>query len=253
MSGGGESEKGKSHPLVEIEDEEHDEEHGDGNWLVSYADMMTLLVGFFVILLSFSKVDQDKYEELRKFASLEFGGTYVKPLGTLADRIKRELDKMGLGNQYVLKQNEEGINISLKGTIFFDTGSAELKPQAQELLNKIAVVVKTQSEDLNIIVEGHTDDVPIGPKLIYRTNWELSSIRSCRVLDIFEHHEMPKDHLTAIGFGESRPEVANLDAQGHPIQEHRDQNRRVVIRLRTFSRPVVGAGAEAKGSQTQTF
>src|SRR4051812_21998933 len=89
----------------------HLEEHGEGNWLVSYADMMTLLVGFFIILMSFSTIDQEKFEEVKRAATLQFGGTYQVPYGEMADRIRKTLEKLNLGEQFVIQQTNLGVNI----------------------------------------------------------------------------------------------------------------------------------------------
>lgn len=209
----------------------HEEEGGEGNWLVSYADMMTLLVGFFVILLSFSQVDQEKFEEARKSVSKEFGGKYEKPFEDIANRVREALKKSGAGDQIMVKTNEKGVEISFLGPVFFETGSVEMKEQAKKLLDSLLVAIKTEAADFNYVVEGHTDDVPLAGGGAYKNNWELSSIRACRVLDYFSLQGFEKSHLTAIGYGETRPLVANRNAAGQPIPENQSQNRRVVIKM----------------------
>ncbi len=227
--------------FAEIETaKQHVEEGGEGNWLVSYADMMTLLVGFFVILLSFSKVDEEKFEAIKKIASQEFGGVYRAPFSDLSEEIKKELDKLGLGDAYVIKQTEGAVQISFRGNVFFDTGSVELREQGKELLDKIIPVIQGQGKTFEVYIQGYTDDVPIGHSFQYKTNWELSSIRACRVLDVFERNGFTKEHLTAIGYGESRPLVQNRDSTGNPIPKNRDLNRRVLIRLMKSSSKMVG-------------
>jgi chemotaxis protein MotB len=209
----------------------HAAEEGEGSWLVSYADMMTLLVGFFVILLSFSTVDEKKFEEIKKAATREFGGTYQTPYGNISDRIRTELDKLGLGKQFVIMQSSGGVEISFLGTVFFSTGSADLKPEGSLLLAKLIPIIKSETDKFNITVEGYTDDVPISKGLQYRTNWELSSVRSCRVLQVFEDAGFQKEFLTAVGYGETRPIVPNRDSAGNAIPRNQDQNRRVVVKL----------------------
>lgn len=209
----------------------HAEEHGEGNWLVSYADMMTLLVGFFVILLSFSVMDAEKFDQAKKSITEQFGGTYQIPYSDLAERIKEALKKLGVGDQLVIKVSDAGMEISFKGTVFFDLGSADLKEEARPVLDNLITSIKTEQGPLDITVEGHTDDVPINNGKIFRNNWELSSLRACRVLESFISAGLPKERLTAVGYGEARPLVPNRTAQGESIPDNQTQNRRVVIRV----------------------
>lgn len=213
---------------------EHHVEHveeGEGNWLVSYADMMTLLVGFFVILMSFSSVDQEEFEILKQSVSKEFGGQYERPYGDVADRIKEQLKKAGLEKQVSIKTNESGVDISFMGTALFDMGSAEIKSGVKALLEALVPEFKKEAAEMDIVIEGHTDDIPIVGAGFLKNNFELSSIRACRVLDFFAENGFVKSKMTAIGYGETRPLVPNRDEQGNAIPENQSQNRRVVIKL----------------------
>ncbi len=206
--------------------------HEEGEqWLISYADLMTLLVGFFVILLSFSSVDEEKMEELKKAITKEFGGAYEVPFGDLAETIRTELKKLGVGDQFVIKTNPNGVDISFQGTVFFETGSVDLKPEGVTLLTELVPVIKAEAGAFDITVEGHTDDVPVSAGALYKNNWELSSVRACRVLDQFEQAGFLKKNLMAVGYGETRPIVPNRDTDGVDLPENQSQNRRVVIRL----------------------
>ena len=122
------------------------EEGGEGNWLVSYADMMTLLVGFFVILLSFSSVDQEKFDEARRAITQEFGGTYTVPYKELADKIKDAIKKMGIGDQLLLKVSDAGVEIAFRGTVLFESGSADLKEEATPILQHLIEAIKTDAD-----------------------------------------------------------------------------------------------------------
>ena len=207
------------------------QEEGEGSWLVSYADMMTLLVGFFVILLSFSTVDESKMEAVKQAAAKQFGGVYQVPFGDLSDRVKGALDKASLGAQYDIKQTPFGIEVSFVGTAFFDSGSAEIKPDGQQLLSQLITAVKAEAKDFSILIEGHTDDVPIISHSLFRNNWELSSVRACRVLSYFEEQGFQKSKLTAVGYAEARPIVPNRDQAGNALPTNQSQNRRVVIKV----------------------
>lgn len=209
----------------------HAEEEGEGNWLVSYADMMTLLVGFFVILLSFSTIDQGKLEEAKKSISKEFGGLYEVPYEKLGERLEAEIKKHGLGDQVIIKVLPDGIEISFMGTVFFQSGSADIKDDALNILKTIFPIVKAEKTEFDITIEGHTDDNPVGAGMSFRDNFELSSIRACRVLDTFLKEGFKKERMTAVGYADARPVAKNRDENGVPIPQNQSQNRRVVIKL----------------------
>lgn len=217
-------------PLLHDSHGETHVEEGEG-WLISYADLMTLLVGFFVILLSFSTTDQEKLEAVKQSVSKEFGGKYEKPFSELANRITEALKKTGVGDQIAIKTTDRGIEMSFLGPVFFAPGSADIKEQGRFLLEELLKTVKAEAGDFSYVVEGHTDDVPLASGGVFKNNWELSSIRACRVLDYFSLHDFDKSHLTAIGYGETRPLVPNRDEQGLALPENQSQNRRVVIKM----------------------
>lgn len=242
--GGGHAPGGKKRAPIEMPHPPHAEEGGEG-WLVSYADMMTLLVGFFVILMSFANVDEEKFDQIRQAATKTFGGQYQVPYGDVADRLKNQLSKLGLGDQFVVKQSPLGVEISFQGTVFFDTGSADLKEAGSKLLTELIPIIRAEAKDFNLTIEGHTDDVPLSPSAKFRSNWDLSSVRACRVLESFEAAGFDKQFLTAVGYADARPIVPNRDANGEPIPKNQSQNRRVVIKLLKKSVSSLGVAAPA--------
>lgn len=227
-----ESSGGHKRPIVHEGGGGHEEgDHGEGNWLVSYADMMTLLVGFFAILLSFASVDQDEFEKVKESVTKEFGGNYERPYGDIADKLKAEIEKANLGMQVSIKTNGAGVEISFLGTAFFESGSIDFKQGIKELLDKMIPKIKELGDDFNMTIEGHTDDVPLSGGGFLKNNFELSSIRACRVLDYFANNGFKKESMTAVGYGEARPIVPNRDEAGNAIPANQSQNRRVVIKI----------------------
>ncbi len=208
---------------------EHDE--GEGNWLVSYADMMTLLVGFFVVLQSFSKVDTETFENLKKETTKLFGGEYIKPFEDLSKNLKKVTEQMQMTDQVVLTETARGVEITFRGALFFNSGSFELKDEATNLLRKLIPVIAEKAKGFGIIIEGHTDSTALNGAGAISSNWELSSVRACRVLRLFESEGFAATRLKALGWGDTKPILPNMDAQGQPIVENQSQNRRVVIKI----------------------
>lgn len=206
----------------------HDD--SEGNWLVSYADMMTLLLGFFVMLSAFSVPDASKMEALKKETSESMGGKYTKPFEQLSNSIQQTLQDIQLDKEVSVAQTDEGVTIVSKGTLFFDSGSSTMKESAATLMNKIADVLSKQAKDFRIIVEGHTDDSPIATKE-FPSNWELSAVRAGSVVRLLEGKGLSRKNLRPIGLADTEPISPNRDAAGLPIPANQAENRRIVIRV----------------------
>ncbi|KYG61429.1 hypothetical protein AZI86_17090 [Bdellovibrio bacteriovorus] len=209
---------------------EHEEE-GEGSWLVSYADMMTLLVGFFVVLQSFSKIDSSSFEKVKKETTQLFGGEYQMPFEDLKKQLEEVVKKMNAGDQVVFTQTEEGIEITFRGALFFETGSYELRSEAIRLLTDLIPVISEKAKDFGIVVEGHTDSRPLLTDGPVATNWELSSIRACRVLRLFLEKGFAASKIKALGWGDTRSIASDKNPDGSWNEFNQAQNRRVVVKI----------------------
>jgi chemotaxis protein MotB len=228
-------------------------------WLVSYADFITLLFGFFVVLYAFSKADQKKQVEVTESIDTAFkslgifpqssrdpsngknppGGTeqpamamnivmgedVLSPaeVGRDLDHIRKDLEQR-LSNQVAqhsvsIHMGRDGLVITLREAGFFNSGSAEPRSETLATLHQIAASLGRTSYDLRI--EGHTDNIPIHTAE-FDSNWELSSARATHIARIFlELHSVPADRLSAAGYAEFHPVATNATPEG------RAQNRRV--------------------------
>lgn len=229
--------------LVESESSDHDEHHedlsgghgkkveeGEGPWLVSYADMMTLLMGFFALIASFSKPDAKEFDKVAAASSKFFGGKYEAPYEKLSESMNKVIRENKLEDNVKIEVGPEGVEMTFTGTMFFDSGGIKVKEEAAELLNKLSSAIKKETSNFSAIIEGHTDNAPINHEII-ASNWELSGIRAARIAKIFEDNGFSKKQLTIIGWGETRPIVSNENPDGTPNIENRTKNRRVVIRV----------------------
>lgn len=228
-------------PEVEHAEDNHEEEaffrgshkkaeEGEGPWLMSYADMMTLLMGFFALIASFSKVDSTEFEKVKKEAVKYFGGEYKEPYGDLAKVLKKVVAQNGMNDQVQVEQGPDGVSLTFRGTLLFDSGSFDVKSDARPLMQKITDVVFENAADHNVVVEGHTDNVPISHPVI-ASNWELSAMRAARVARLFEDSGFKKPQLAIQGWGEVQPQVPNDNPDGSPNLANRSRNRRVHIRI----------------------
>ena len=216
---------------AQIEEDSHEMVHDESNWLVSYADMMTLLMGFFVLMYSFSRVDREKFDVVAKEVAQYFGGEVVNnPTVVKVDKeIKKIIEKLNIEKDDVaVKTTSHGIILRFNGELLFKSGSAQLDDKMLPAMTEIVNVIRDQNSLEGIKVEGHTDDDPIYSP-VFPTNWELSTARASRVVRQFEAAGVSSTLLTAMGFSDSRPVQPNRDKVGNPIKENQKTNRRVEI------------------------
>jgi chemotaxis protein MotB len=202
----------------------------DSNWIVSYADMMTLLVSFFAIMFSLSKMDTHKFDQMREAIAHQMGKPLELPFEDLDQDLKKIVSYQKLSEKIKIDRDSDGLRIIFKGAILFDEGSARVHPDFEKPLQQITEALASNAVPYPIFVEGHTDNHPISTAL-YPSNWELSAARASLVVRMLEARGFPKHLLDAQGFGDSRPLLPNQDAAGHDIPENQSQNRRVVIRV----------------------
>ena len=208
--------------------------HDESNWLVSYADMMTLLCGFFIMLFSMSKMDEPQYEHVKEAMTKQFGGDYKSPNQELAKFVTEVVQEAGIDSQAVVKTDAQGVSVAFQSTLFFDTLSADVKPEGHQILDKLVKELsERQAADgkkYQIVVEGHTDSRPVTAGA-FPSNWELSGARAARVVRFFLDQHFSPDHLTAIGYADTRPEVAARRPDGSLDERLLAKNRRVVLRI----------------------
>ena len=226
----------------------HEEHENHERWLVSYADFITLLFAFFVVMYSISSVNEGKFRTVSDsikaalnpivspanvavpFTIGQNKAVTVNPtIDTVKEPAVRRLREImrSLKNETQLdiiqmKELSNGdIVLTLPDTVLFRTGEAVLRPEARPFIQAISEVLI----DLNrhVRVEGHTDNVPIRT-VQFPSNWELSAMRAVTVVrTLSEQYGLQGDHLTAVGHADSRPLADNL------TPEHRAKNRRVEI------------------------
>ena len=243
----------------------HEEHENHERWLVSYADFMTLLFAFFVVMYAVSRVDNKRMVDVVK--SIKFamhfkgqGGVDAMPIfdgpasegGCMANlsdadrptqkqveaieamrrRMEKKfkgflLEKQGMTTSVTLRVEGKKLMVRLSVAHFFDPMAAALRPEVMPVLDVVADELGRMHRPIR--VEGHTDDTPPLTSR-YRDNWDLSASRAASVAAYLERaHHIPSDLLSAAGYGDSRPIASNDTAQG------RELNRRIdlVIEVRT--------------------
>lgn len=218
-----------------------DEEEDDANaWLVTYADAVTLLMAFFIMLVSFSKIDIPIYEQVKAGILNELGKRGDKeretsPTALLKVDLQDVVFALQADQAVAVGTDSRGVVMELNSAAFFQPGSANIREAAVPiLLNMAKTLMAPRYEPFIIEVEGHTDDDPISTPR-FPSNWELSAGRASAVVRLFVTQGLAGDKMKAVGYGETRPKLPNRDAESVPIPENQAINRRVVIRITPMS------------------
>ena len=226
----------------------------DTSWLVTYGDMVTLLMAFFVLMYSASKVSEEKYEQVAQSIAQGFNSpgpdaiveiasseitesdsteevTVLSPLTKAKEMLDQLIEERDLDGEMNTSFTPTGLKIELSSSSFFGSGSADVRESMVPSLIELSEVLQSLPEgDYQVEVEGHTDNVPINTAR-FPSNWELSSLRAINVAHIFEDTGIQKDRLSAIAYADTRPEAPNTDAKGVNIPENQAKNRRVVVHV----------------------
>lgn len=249
-------------------------------WLISYADFITLLFAFFVVMYAISSVNEGKYKVLGSSLGSAFGVSSLKPgesgairlteeeiyfksivdrrNARLAEQQRKQNERMiklvSVLNQVMssfvkngqmsVSQTGRGVVLDINASALFAPGDAVLAAAAQKTLADVAKVLV--DGDQSIEVEGHTDNLPISTPL-YPSNWELSSARASSVVRLFIGQGVAAKRLTVVGSADNHPVLSNDTAEG------RTRNRRVTITVLTpelergSATPPLNAGSAVGG------
>lgn len=219
-----------------MEDDSLFSEEGDKDrYLITYSDLITLLLGLFIILYAISKVDNSKYEKMITAMSNTFGSSRSvislsqsgggRKLSPIDDALKGNLNKLikkyNYGRSISLEENKRGIIIHILDDVLFTSGSAKLTDNSRIVLHRLADIVKVLPNDIR--VEGHTDNVPISTGS-FPSNWHLSITRALNTAYyLIKNEGLPPDKVSIVGYSKYKPIASNETAEG------RAKNRRVDI------------------------
>lgn len=206
------------------------------DWLITYADAITLLMAFFVMLLTFAEYDIPAFEEAAAAIKSKMGGREeTSPIQLLKIDVEDVVFNMQADQVVKVETDGKGIVIELDSSAFYKPGSADIREEALPVLDKMAQTLLAPRYQTYVVdIEGHTDDDPINTPL-YPSNWELSAGRASRVVRFLIGQEMEPFRLKATGFAETKPKAPNVDPEGNPIPENKAKNRRVAIRVYPMS------------------
>ena len=215
---------------------------GLDDWVMTYGDMMSLLLTFFVLIVSFSSMQETKFEQAAASLSEAFG-VMANPESVIefnepimpnhnpqrdaevlyeVRSVEKDILDNNLQDQIEVEVTEDGVLIRINAPFLFTSGGADLRGEPRRFLDKLAGFFNRNPHKVKI--EGHTDDIPINSTR-YPSNWDLSAARAVSVARYFQSMGVPPDRIEATGRGEHHPISANDTPEG------RAKNRRVEIFL----------------------
>lgn len=216
-------------------------------WFVSYADLVTNMLCFFVMLFAFSTLDSPKKRQESQSRDERFwavfsinnaqgayqwlnqGGKGIlltptsrkSEMPMIVRKIKNTLQKVSLADRLLVLSNDQMVKIHIPSGVLFESGRAEMKKGSEEVLTALVPIISSVNNFVR--VDGHTDDLP-ARNTLFPSNWELSTARACTVVRFFtEKMQLDPARFSAQGFADQRPRFANDSA------ENREANRRVEI------------------------
>ncbi|XPV75863.1 MAG: OmpA/MotB family protein [Desulfovibrio sp.] len=218
-------------------------EEGLPLWMATFADMVTLLLCFFVLLLSFAEQNVAKFRDVLGSVKGAFGVKQVRPIqddmALLSTRKKEMRDSLSDENKVLLgvimrikslfdqeqkkmkgtgvSQDRNGALLTIGSNALFDKGSAKLRPEAKLVLDKVLTILK--EFNYNLVTRGHTSKGESGGR--YATGWELSAARAAAAIEYISAHDIAVNRLRAVGYSDTRPNAPNNTKAG------RQENRRI--------------------------
>ncbi len=239
-------------------------------WLVSYADFVTLLFAFFVVLYATAQVDKQKavrlsgaiqsaFQQLGVFqnggsraasTAVPISAESLRPqpaaststqemarqqeLNAIRSELERALAPEIKQNDVALHMDADGLVVSLREMGFFDSGSASIKPGAENAFSRVALILREHA--CFVRIEGHTDNVPIHTAQ-FASNWELSTARATGLVKaLIEQYDITADRLSAAGYAEFHPVSSNGSVKGRQLNRRVDV---VILRAGPSSGPSV--------------
>lgn len=191
-------------------------------WLTSYADLTTNMMALFVLMLSMSQVNTQRFDAVAKVITKQ----RTDSLDELKKQIDLEIKNRGLQNSVVTELGMSGLMVEFLGGVLFEQGSDKLSSFAAKEAAPILEILKKTDPKYYLSFEGHTDDV--GNENL---NWSLSSARGVALLNKMREMSVSQERMSVAGFGSSRPKVSIAGKAGATLDQARASNRRVVIRV----------------------
>lgn len=197
------------------------------NWLMSYADLITNLLLFFVVLVTAANLSKGKMQQITKAMS---GTEQPASLESIKKEIDKKIEQQHLQDVVQTKLKDEGLELSLNSGVVFDVGKAGIRAEFEPVVEAMLQTLAPYSSNYNFAVEGHTDSTPIIPGGQFASNWQLASERAIVVRGRLETVGVEPHRIRVEAYADTKPLPAE-ELAGLPQAERDARLRRVIVRI----------------------
>lgn len=199
----------------------------DEGWLLSYADLITNLLIFFVMIASATKLSTVRFQQIAQSMS---GVDSPASLTSIAKEIDNRIEALQLKQLVRTQLTDAGLEISFNSGVVFDSGSAFIRKEYAPILDKILLEIVPYTSKYHVAIEGHTDEVPVSSKGPFSSNWELSSARALEVRLRLQELGVPRNRVRIEAYADTKT-LPPEDVQGMSDSDRLARHRRVVVRV----------------------
>ena len=201
---------------------------------MSFSDMSLILLSFFALMLSVSRVDKQKFENVHEGMNAKTADDMQKRtrnLKSIAAELQAEITKRKLNEQAKVFFDSEGVAIEFSDKLVFPSGSASPNQEFVHVTDQVMAIIAASTERYDIRFEGHTDDTPLSGKGDFKSNWDLSSARALALLRQLRDRGVSEGRMSLSSYAHTKPKVSLEGKQGAALERARAANRRVVIKI----------------------
>jgi len=198
------------------------------SWLLTYSDMVTLILCFFVLLAAMSNVDMVKFEQIKTNMARTIGDKeMLSPIEMVSLDLKKDIASLGIENDALVYDNALGAVLEFASPFLFVSGSAKIKPEAIPFLKRIAATLGVERfRAFTYEVEGHTDESSADLSAL-----DLSSLRAAALAQFFISRGINPSRFKVVGLADTRPKVPVADKDGGELVQNKILNRRLVVKI----------------------
>lgn len=200
--------------------------HEEG-WMLSYADLITNLLLFFVVLLTAANLSKGKMQQIARSIS---GAEAPASLESIRKEVAARIAENHLEDLVSATLQDDGLEVAINSGLVFDSGQARIRPELADTVTSMLRLLAPYSDKYQFAVEGHTDSTPLVNGTTFATNWELSAARAIVVRQRLEDVGIARERIRVEGYADTKPlpepQLAGLDGE-----QRLARHRRVVVRI----------------------
>lgn len=200
---------------------------GNEGWLTSYADLITNLLIFFMLIVTASEIQVGKLESIASSFNTQ---TTPKSLNHAEKVLKEEVQRQNLTKQVDVQLTPAGLELSFNSGLTFSSGGSEILPQMISPLKKVLEMLLPFSDRYRFAIEGHTDEIPLSNEAAFKSNWDLAAARALQVRSYLEAVGVPKNKMRIEAYADTKP-LPDKEVEGLSQEQILAKHRRVILRL----------------------